>query len=123
MAKFIRKEQGIKLEFGSKVFVINVADSKLNEKLIEFGKNNSKVEEVGKRTIEEQKQELIDFYELTLGDGAYEIIKNEVYDGEELIFEELLDIGYFLVEEVNKYNKAKVLEEENRLKLAKIARK
>ena len=46
-----------------------------------------------------------------------------MYDGEELIFEELLDIGYFLVEEVNKYNKAKVLEEENRLKLAKIARK
>ncbi len=106
MAKFKRKERGIVLEFGTITYRIDPTDEKLANKLIKFGEKATNKEEIDKMSIDEQKQEMIDFYNSILGDNAYEKIKNEVFEGKELMFEELLDVGMFMLEEVNKYNNA-----------------
>ena len=122
MAKFKRRENGLKIEFGNKIFNIDVADSELGKKLIDFGERASNKDEVEKLPIEEQKQEIIDFYESILGKGAYEEIKKEAFEGEELKFEDLLDVGYFLIEEINKYNESTIKERNKRENLAKVVK-
>ena len=122
MAKFIRKENGLKLEFGKVVFVIDVAETKLRDKLLKFGEMATDEERNKNLTLDQQKQELIDFYESLLGKGSYEKIKKEVFDGEDLKFEDLLDVGYFLIEETNKYNEMVISKSESRIKFNEITK-
>lgn len=123
MAKFKRKERGIKLEFGKKVFTVDVADPLLSKKMISFGEKASNKEEMDNLSIDEQRQEIIDFYNSVLGENAYEEIKTEVFEGEEPMFEDLIDIGYFIIEEINKYNESFKKEEESRMKFRTVAKK
>ena len=104
MAKFKRRERGLKVEFGKKSFFIDITNPETGKKLNEFGAI-AESEEFDKLPHEEQKDLFKKFFNELLGETAYEDIKTEVYEDRELFLEELIDVGFYILEEVTEYNK------------------
>ncbi|WP_299034105.1 hypothetical protein [uncultured Anaerococcus sp.] len=55
--------------------------------------------------IDTLREKFIKAYDLILGPGAMADIQKYVYKGDELLYTDLLDIGYYMMEEINKANK------------------
>ncbi len=53
---------------------------------------------------EQLKEYLTEAYDTILGKGAMAEIKEKVYENDNLLLTDLLDIGYYLIEEINKAN-------------------
>ncbi|MDU2132925.1 MAG: hypothetical protein E7E74_10190, partial [Finegoldia magna] len=47
---------------------------------------------------------LIKAYDAMLGDGAMKVIQERVFEGDELLLTDLLDIGNYIIQEVEKMN-------------------
>lgn len=81
----------------------------LGEKLIQIGKDLDNTA----NSENEQKQYLVKAYGEILGLEALREIKEKVFDNEELLLSDLIDIGMYIIKEVEKTNKE--IEEEYRL--------
>lgn len=81
----------------------------LGEKLIQIGKDLDNTA----NSENEQKQYLVKAYGEILGLEALREIKEKVFDNEELSLSDLIDIGMYIIKEVEKTNKE--IEEEYRL--------
>lgn len=81
----------------------------LGEKLIQIGKDLDNTA----NSENEQKQYLVKAYGEILGLEALREIKVKVFDNEELSLSDLIDIGMYIIKEVEKTNKE--IEEEYRL--------
>lgn len=80
----------------------------LGEKLIQIGKDLDNTA----NSENEQKQYLVKAYGEILGLEALREIKEKVFDNEELLLSDLIDIGMYIIKEVEKTNKE--IEEEYR---------
>ena len=108
MAVFKRKQRKvINFDFGyvedgvDKVLHFETVHSKaLADKLVDMGRLAK-----DDMSIEEQKEYLTRAYDEILGDGAMNTIREKLYDNEELLITDLVDIGYYLVDEVERVNK------------------
>lgn len=74
---------------------------KLSEGLKDITSVSSSWDENNQEKI---KTNLIKSYDLILGDGAMDKIREKVYGNDNLLYTDLLDIGYYLLEEINKVN-------------------
>lgn len=78
-----------------------VVSQELSSKLIKFGEA---VEGQDDLSDEEQVEILIKFFDEILGAGAMAEIKEKVFEGDELLLTDMLDIGWYIIGEVNKFN-------------------
>lgn len=99
-----RERKVVTLEFidaDEKKLVYEVPYSKeLGEKLTKIGEDI----DTENSTEEEQIQFLIKAYDAMLGDGAMKVIRERVFEGDELLLTDLLDIGNYIIQEVEKMN-------------------
>lgn len=54
--------------------------------------------------LEGLKETLIQAYDAVLGEGAMAEIQKYVYDGDKLLLTDFLDIGFYMMEQINKAN-------------------
>ena len=80
-----------------------VANEKLASKLIKFGEA---IQGQDNLSDEDQVKILNKFFDELLGEKAMAEIKEKVFEGDELLLTDLLDIGYYIMAEVDKYNEA-----------------
>lgn len=75
---------------------------KLGEKLVKLAEEMSDKENMSE---EEQSAYLIKAYDEMLGAGAMDKIQEEVFGGDELLLSDLVDIGLYITDVVEKKNK------------------
>ncbi|BFL72127.1 hypothetical protein [Anaerococcus nagyae] len=73
----------------------------LADKLVTLGESVEDKE----MTDSEEKAFLVKAYDEIMGQGAMSEIKEKVFENEELLLTDLLDIGFYIIEEVEKANK------------------
>lgn len=100
---FKRKNNNIKFEFecvdGEVLKFETVLSEDLSNKLIDIGNIDHK-----NLSDEESKKILIKAYDQILGKNAMDDIKELVFGGDDFSLADIIDIGVYIVEEVNKYN-------------------
>lgn len=72
----------------------------LADKLITLGESAEGQE----MTEQEEKAFLVKAYDEIMGQGAMSEIKEKVFENEELLLTDLIDIGFYIIEEVEKSN-------------------
>lgn len=101
---FKRQNRNIKFEFeciDGEVLKYETAHSaELANKLTAIGEID-----YDKKNDEEVKEILIRAYDQILGENAMDDIKELVYGGDEFTMADIIDIGVYIIEQVNKANK------------------
>lgn len=99
-----RKRKVITLEFegtNGEVLKYEVPHSKeLGDKLIAL----SETQDLDNATEKEQIEFLYKAYEEILGKGEMKKIQEKIYDGDEFLLTDMLDIGNYIIEQVDKAN-------------------
>lgn len=99
-----RKRKVITLEFegtNGEVLKYEVPHSKeLGDKLIAL----SETQDLDDATEKEQIEFLYKAYEEILGKGEMKKIQEKIYDGDEFLLTDMLDIGNYIIEQVDKAN-------------------
>lgn len=100
---FKRRDNNIKFEFecidGEILKFETVLSEDLSNKLIDIGNIDHK-----SLSEEESKKILIKAYDQILGSNAMDDIKDLVFGGDDFSLADIIDIGLYIVEEVNEYN-------------------
>lgn len=100
-----KSRKAVKLEFlGANderlVYEVEYSPS-LGDRLTKIGKDL----ENSDNSEEEQKKYLIKAYDEMLGQGAMKEIQKVIFENDELLISDLIDIGFYIITEVEKKNK------------------
>lgn len=99
MAKFVKKERRLVLEFDNIKIFVDVLNEKVQKALQEFSNKKEETKDIKVLT-----DDMFKLLNIILGKDNLENIKAELYAGGEWTFFELLDICEYVLEEINNYN-------------------